>query len=233
MIDFKMLLSAISLLALGLVLKYFPAIDMYFLRALNSLMFHEVFLSYFTELGNGFICLSIVIPLLSFSSNKLSFLNFVKLEVLVISGVFIGCCVSVLKQITAFSVRPGFYQFDEINYLEPVFSYSSFPSGHSATIVGLVLIWLHHAIKNTSNYSSKILIVSLLLLAILVSLSRVAVGAHWISDIIGSFGIALLALEISKHDLFKKTLKNDIAKYLSYLLVVLSWTYIISQGSIY
>tara|TARA_B100000609_G_C17089594_1_gene368562 strand:+ start:166 stop:639 length:474 start_codon:yes stop_codon:yes gene_type:complete len=157
----------------------------------------------------------------------------VKLEVLVISGVFIGLLVSLIKQLTAFSVRPGFFRFDEINYLEPIFLYSSFPSGHSASIVGLILIWLNESIVNIKKIESKFIIFIFMVLAISVSISRVMVGAHWLSDILGSFGIAIMASEVIKISNVKTFLVSQFSRNISYLLVVLSWTYMITQGSIY
>ena len=118
--------SLLSLIffALALLVKSVPAIDIWFLKALNSLMFSKVFFSYFTELGNGLICLAIIIPALSFLSFNTG-LNNVKVQTLVIVGLLVGFVVKVLKELASFSLRPGFYKYEDVNYLEPIFSYNS------------------------------------------------------------------------------------------------------------
>ena len=227
--------SLLSLIffALALLLKSVPAFDIWLLKALNSLMFSEVFFSYFTELGNGLICLAIVIPALSFLSFKTE-LNNVKVQTLVMVGLLVGLVVKVLKELASFSLRPGFYKYKDVNYLEPIFSYNSFPSGHAATILGISLVWISLATKNkTTNYSLAIVSV-LLSLAILISLSRVIIGAHWLSDILGSIAIAFLILNIIELKVMKKILfTSNLSKYISYFLIGISWLYIISQGTVY
>ena len=227
--------SLLSLIffALALLVKSVPALDIWLLKALNSLMFSEVFFSYFTELGNGLICLAIVIPALSFLSFKTE-LNNVKVQTLVMVGLLVGLVVKVLKELASFSLRPGFYKYEDVNYLEPIFSYNSFPSGHAATILGISLVWISQATKNkNTNYSLAIVSV-LLSLAILISLSRVIIGAHWLSDILGSIAIAFLILNIIELKVMKKILfTSNLSKYISYFLIGISWLYIISQGTVY
>ena len=227
--------SLLSLIffALALLLKSVPAFDIWLLKALNSLMFSEVFFSYFTELGNGLICLAIVIPALSFLSFKTE-LNNVKVQTLVMVGLLVGLVVKVLKELASFSLRPGFYKYEDVNYLEPIFSYSSFPSGHAATILGISLVWISQATKNKSTKHSVAIVSVLLSLAIFVSLSRVIIGAHWLSDILGSIAVAFLILNIIELKAMKEILfTNNLSKYISYFLIGISWLYIISQGTVY
>ena len=227
--------SLLSLIffSLALLVKSVPAIDIWSLKALNSLMFSEVFFSYFTELGNGLICLAIIIPALSFLSFKTE-LNNVKVQTLVMVGLLIGLVVKALKELASFSLRPGFYMYEDVNYLEPIFSYNSFPSGHAATILGISLVWISQATKNKSTKYSVAIVSALLSLAILISLSRVIVGAHWLSDILGSIAIAFLVLNIIELKVMKEILfTNNLSRYISYFLIGLSWLYIISQGTVY
>jgi len=227
--------SLLSLIffSLALLVKSVPAIDIWSLKALNSLMFSEVFFSYFTELGNGLICLAIIIPALSFLSFKTE-LNNVKVQTLVMVGLLIGLVVKALKELASFSLRPGFYMYEDVNYLEPIFSYNSFPSGHAATILGISLVWISQATKNKSTRYSVAIVSALLSLAILISLSRVIVGAHWLSDILGSIAIAFLVLNIIELKVMKEILfTNNLSRYISYFLIGLSWLYIISQGTVY
>ena len=227
--------SLLSLIffALALLVKSVPAIDVVSLKILNSLMFNEIFFSYFTEIGNGLICLALIIPLLSFLSFK-SNLNNVKVQTLVMAGLVVGIIVKTLKELASFSVRPGFYKFEDINYLEPIFSYSSFPSGHAATILGISLVWISLATKHINTKFSIAVASIVLVLALSVSLSRIVIGAHWLSDILGSIAVAFLILNIIELKAMKEILfTNNLSKYISYFLIGISWLYIISQGTVY
>lgn len=227
--------SLLSLIffALALLVKSVPAIDIGSLKILNSLMFNEIFFSYFTELGNGLICLAILIPLLSFISHKTN-LNNVKVQTLVMVGIGVGLIVKTLKELASFSVRPGYYKFEDINYLEPIFSYNSFPSGHAATILSISLAWISLATKKINTKYSLVMVSIILTLALSVSLSRVIIGAHWLSDILGSIAIAFLVLNIIELKVMQKILfTSNLSKYISFLLIGMAWIYIISQGTVY
>ena len=227
--------SLLSLIffALALLVKSVPDIDVVSLKILNTLMFNEVFFSYFTELGNGLICLAIIIPVLSLLSFKTK-LNNVKIQTLVMVGLLIGLIVKTLKELASFSVRPGFYKFEDIDYLEPIFSYSSFPSGHAATILGISLVWISLATKNINTKYSLIVVSLLLALALSVSISRIIIGAHWLSDVLGSIAIAFLMLNVVELKVMQRILfTSNLSKYISFSLIGMAWLYIISQGTVY
>ena len=227
--------SLLSLIffALALLVKSVPDIDVVSLKILNTLMFNEVFFSYFTELGNGLICLAIIIPVLSLLSFKTK-LNNVKIQTLVMVGLLIGLIVKTLKELASFSVRPGFYKFEDIDYLEPIFSYSSFPSGHAATILGISLVWISLATKNINTKYSLIVVSILLALALSVSISRIIIGAHWLSDVLGSIAIAFLMLNVVELKVMQRILfTSNLSKYISFSLIGIAWLYIISQGTVY
>lgn len=226
-------LLSLTFFALALLVKSVPAIDIGSLKILNSLMFNEIFFSYFTELGNGLICLAILIPLLSLISHKTN-LNNVKVQTLVMVGMGVGLIVKTLKELASFSVRPGYYKFEDINYLEPIFSYNSFPSGHAATILSISLAWISLATKKINTKYSLVMVSIILTLALSVSLSRVVIGAHWLSDILGSIAIAFLVLNIIELKVMEKILfTSNLSKYISFLLIGMAWIYIISQGTVY
>ena len=227
--------SLLSLIffALALLVKSVPDIDVVSLKILNTLMFNEVFFSYFTELGNGLICLAIIIPVLSLLSFKTK-LNNVKIQTLVMVGLLIGLIVKTLKELASFSLRPGFYKFEDIDYLEPIFSYSSFPSGHAATILGISLVWISLATKNINTKYSSIVVSILLALALSVSISRIIIGAHWLSDVLGSIAIAFLMLNVVELKVMQRILfTSNLSKYISFSLIGMAWLYIISQGTVY
>jgi len=227
-------LLSLIFLALSLMMKSIPLLDIEMLKFFNSLMFSEAFFSYFTEIGNGLICLAITIPLLSLISHKTK-LNNVKVQTMVFVIFGVGLIVKGFKELTSmFFVRPGYYEFDDIVYLEPVYSYSSFPSGHAATIFSLFFVWISLTFRNTKIKHANFLINMILLFALLVSLSRVVVAAHWLSDVLGSIAIAFLALNAINEKVFRNILyESKVAKFSSFFLIGIAWAYIILTGTIY
>ena len=228
------ILLSLIFLALSLTMKSIPQLDIQLLKFFNTLMFNKTFFSYFTEIGNGLVCLAITVPLLSIVSSKTQ-LNNVKVQTLVFVGLGVGLIVKSLKELTSlFAVRPGFYEFEDVTYLEPVYLYSSFPSGHAATIFSLFFVWVSLAFRNTKISHSNLIITNLLIFALLVSLSRVIVAAHWLSDVLGSIALAFVALNAIRFKVFKNILfESKVAKFSSFFLIGAAWTYIISTGSIY
>ena len=228
------ILLSLIFLALSLTMKSIPYLDIQVLKFFNTLMFNKTFFSYFTEIGNGLVCLAITVPLLSIVSSKTQ-LNNVKVQTLVFVGLGVGLIVKSLKELTSlFAVRPGFYEFEDVTYLEPVYLYSSFPSGHAATIFSLFFVWVSLAFRNTKISHANLIITVLLIFALLVSLSRVIVAAHWLSDVLGSIALAFAALNAIRFKVFKNILfESKVAKFSSFFLIGAAWTYIISTGSIY
>tara|TARA_B100001989_G_scaffold230449_1_gene188497 strand:- start:6405 stop:7106 length:702 start_codon:yes stop_codon:yes gene_type:complete len=224
-------LLGLVFLALAILLKFAVALDIYLLKLFNSLMFSEIFFSYFTEIGNGFICLAIIVPIFSYASNRLN-LNSIKTQTLVFTCIGVGVIVKVVKELTsAVALRPAYYEFSDIIFLEPVFLYSSFPSGHAATIFSLTFVWIFLAFKKIEFRFKTLLIFSLILFALLVSLSRVIIAAHWLSDILGSISLAFFMIKIIQLKVLKNLLyESKLAKHFSFFLICLSWLYLITTA---
>lgn len=62
----------------------------------------------------------------------------------------------------------------------------SYPSGHMTRTIFIVTIFISMAIFQSKNHLSKLIgILSLISLAFLMGLTRVYLGEHWISDVVG------------------------------------------------
>ena len=64
--------------------------------------------------------------------------------------------------------------------------------------------------KKISDYYSNAVFLLLFVLASLVAVSRIILGAHWLSDVIGAAGISMLFVEFLKHKTIQKFLRGNI-----------------------
>jgi undecaprenyl-diphosphatase len=64
---------------------------------------------------------------------------------------------------------------------------SSYPSGHLArtTFVAVILIFIIYHVKKLSEVQKRILYCSIIIFVCLMFVSRVYLGEHWLSDVIG------------------------------------------------
>jgi membrane-associated phospholipid phosphatase len=125
---------------------------------------------HFTMLGDGAVGLALVLPCI----RRVPHCFWAALA----AGIFAGLWTQLPKQFIDVA-RPlaalppeQFYQFG------PAYRQVSFPSGHAAAAFAMAGIWI------MGVDSSRLLRALLLLLAILVSLSRIMVGVHWPIDIL-------------------------------------------------
>ncbi|MBL6820269.1 MAG: phosphatase PAP2 family protein [SAR86 cluster bacterium] len=210
------------LLALTIVLislKLFPALDLYALKFLNKLFFDERTFAVITDMGNAFFITAFIIPALIGYSNFNSKINSVSASILVIPSLVFGLFIQLVKNLVN-APRPAGVGDININFLEPVFQSNSFPSGHTASIFIVCLIWLKVALTNTRGYQMHYFVI--VLCALVVSLTRVIVGAHWLSDVLASILFAWLFAELFlKH--FLKINKSKIAVYSSWGIILSAW----------
>lgn len=90
--------------------------------------------------------------------------------------------------------RPLTTYGDQIEVLRDYISYAM-PSGHATNSIALILpflLFVHH--RNSIHVGIKIVIT---VIAVLVSLSRVVLGAHYVGDVIAGIGNAVLWLPVS------------------------------------
>ena len=206
----------------SLVLKLFTDLESKIVIFFNQFLFDLTFFSFLTEIGNGFFATAILVPCLTILSSQLK-INYVPVQLLIIPALCIGLDVQFLKYILSFE-RPASILADQIIFLEPIFIAGSFPSGHAATVLSVILIWLSFALKDLKSKKHKVIFSFFVLIALSVALTRVIIGAHWFSDILGSLALVLMAIAIFNINFVKTFVVNSISlKYFSYALIGLSW----------
>ena len=86
----------------------------------------------------------------------------------------------------------------------------SFPSGHSMVSMAFYGIIIYLVYKNVSNkYLKWILIILLSLLILSIGFSRIYVGVHYFTDVVGGFFLALAYLIVYIYIYNKKVIKNE------------------------
>ena len=200
-------------------LKLFPALDLYALKSLNKLFFDERTFAVITDIGNAFFITAFIIPVLIVYSNLNSKINSVSASILVIPSLVFGLFIQLVKNLVN-APRPAGVGDININFLEPIFQSNSFPSGHTASIFIVCLIWLKVALTNTRGYQMHYFVI--VLCALVISLTRVIVGAHWLSDVLASILFAWLFTELFiKYFLIIN--KSKIAVYSSWGIILCAW----------
>ena len=212
----------IIIFCFSLVLKLFTDLESKIVIFFNQFLFDLTLFSFLTEIGNGFFATAILVPCLTILSSQLK-INYVPVQLLIIPALCIGLDVQFLKYILSFE-RPASILADQIIFLEPIFIAGSFPSGHAATVLSVILIWLSFALKDLKSKKHKVIFSFFVLIALSVALTRVIIGAHWFSDILGSLALVLMAIAIFNINFVKTFVVNSISlKYFSYALIGLSW----------
>ena len=149
-----------------------------------AILLHSVFLHpyswFFIRIITGISLSGIYVIMESWLNDKSTnqtrgqLLGIYMIVTFVFVGLGVGLIVKVLKELTSlYAVRPGFYEFEDVIYLEPVYLYSSFPSGHAATIFSLFLVWISLAFRNTKISNAGLTITLLLIFAIMLSLIHI------------------------------------------------------------
>ena len=215
-------IAGIIIFCLSLILKIFQDLESKIVIFFNQFLFDLNFFSFLTEIGNGFFATALLVPSLSLLSSKLK-INYVPVQLMIVPALCIGLDVQFLKYILSFE-RPASILADQIIFLEPIFIAGSFPSGHAATVLSVILIWLSFALKDLKSKKHKVIFSFFVLIALSVALTRVIIGAHWFSDILGSLALVLMAIAIFNINFVKTFIVNSIPlKYFSFALIGISW----------
>jgi len=128
-------------------------------------------------------------------------------------------------KITLDELRPYAILGDQVNVIGPELKKHSFPSGH--TVSAFVFFGVLAAFAK-----NKIEFILLLLIASLVGLSRVAVGAHWPIDILAgaSGGLLSVFIGIFVTKYWHKGLTNNVYLILIWLPIVMGLSLLVSNS---
>ena len=206
----KLKTESCLLLALYIGIFFYPELDIkinnFFLeynRSVNGDYFKKFFIN-ITEVGNSlwFFLIAIILFLASIflqkiKKNKKNIIYSKQISVLLFFSILItGIITQTIKHIVGrprpnYAIESNSYELNFFN-LESVFH--SFPSGHTSTIfvVALVMSFLTPKIKYVYIF-----------FALLVSLSRVVVGAHYFLDIVAGIVVAFIGFKVTFY-LFEK-----------------------------
>jgi membrane-associated phospholipid phosphatase len=119
-----------------------------------------------------------------------------------LAAVPVGGAVSfVLKRGLDWPRPPDVMALDQLNVVGLVLNGRSFPSGHAITAVAVaMMVALHLPVPHAWRRPVQL---GLLSLALGVLLSRLAVGAHWPTDVLAGAGVGLLSAVVAATVLYK------------------------------
>lgn len=193
-------------LALASIIYYgeFQSSSFLFINRFTQLL-PDTLWAWLTFLGNGWGIFALAFPLLLIAPRMLSAGIF--------AGIIAGLASSVLKGYFDLP-RPASLLTDGSFYrIGEALLHKAFPSGHTLTAFAAASALYFSADKN-----KRAPLLILFLIAVLVGLSRNAVGAHWLTDVLGGAGVgiwcgmlgALLANQIPENQLGPKKIWSHI-----------------------
>ena len=182
--------------SLALGLWYFKDLDKTVLFALNNANFNNtitIFSQLVSRYGMAVIAgINMILLLYTFKDEKMKNLRPVFL-VTILSYGFAGITGDILKQVFD-RPRPIITYAGELNFLSSSHT-PAFPSGHATKSVALAApLSFNNILNNQLTRFSKISVISI---ATLVCLSRIVLGAHYLSDVLGGAGWSVLCLPVS------------------------------------
>jgi membrane-associated phospholipid phosphatase len=138
----------------------------------------DLFWTTLSLFGNGWFCFAVLLPIVFFAPRII----FAAL----LSGILTGILSRISKSYFDTARPAGVIDQSSFHIIDSPLLHSAMPSGHTMTAFAIAFAVIFSAPKGTGKYSPLIC-----LLAIGAGLSRIAVGAHWPSDVLigASFGI--------------------------------------------
>ena len=182
--------------SLALGLWYFKDLDKNILFILNNANFNNtitIFSQLISRYGMALItCVNLILLLYTFKDEKMKALRPVFLLTILSFGVA-GISGDILKQVFN-RPRPIMTYAGELNFLTSSNS-PAFPSGHATKSVALAVPLIFNNISNNRlTKVSKIIVMST---AVLVCISRIVLGAHYLSDVLAGAGLSVLYFPVS------------------------------------
>ena len=189
-------------------LKYFLLLNHWF-AYLPDVVWHNL-----TYLGTWFILLPLI---LIFIKNNLQLIKAVCLSIL------IGSALAGLGKLLFGVPRPALaLDATQFHIIGPMLkTFTSLPSGHSTTAFALLSPIIIHLIYSSSN-QKLIAILLLFAIAIIVCISRIAVGAHWPLDTIAGAAVGFLSASLSYAIIAKYPMSVINSNRMMYILIALS-----------
>lgn len=180
----------------------------YLVKTKNDIIFDSVVYNFISKFINN--NLTHIIKFITFLGSATFVISLTVLALLFLKNKKIGIFMALdLIVITIFQyiLKPIFGRIRpvDINLIEET-SYS-FPSGHSLTAMAFYGFIIYLIYKSNLKYK-KVYIILLSVLILLIGLSRVYLGVHFITDVLGGFTFSLfyliILIELSKKYLQKK-----------------------------
>jgi len=182
--------------SLALSLWCYKELDKSILFALNNGNFSNtiaIFSKFISRYGMALIAsINLILLIYTFIDRKTKNLRPVFLLTILSYGVA-GISGDLLKQVFN-RPRPIITHAGELNFLTSSHS-PAFPSGHATKSVALAIPLIFENISN--NHLTKASKIIVMLTAILVCLSRIVLGAHYLSDVLGGAGWSVICLPVS------------------------------------
>ena len=165
------------LLAIAIYLGEFQSSTFLFINHLTQ-SFPDTIWAWLTFLGNGWGVFALAFPLLLLAPRLLTSAIF--------SGFLAAIVSTILKNLFNLPRPAGLLEMDSFHRVGGPLLHNAFPSGHTLTAFAIA-----SAIYFASNKHKRTYLFILFVLAALVGLSRNAVGAHWLTDVLGGAGFGL------------------------------------------
>lgn len=196
--NFKYIILALCLILL-LVIMYNVAlnrnlnIDSLFYNLISNIKSESVtnIMLYITYLGSAYVIVVIIIILLIIVKNK-------KLKYILVINTVVNLLLNQILKRIFLRQRPL-----SINIIEE--SGYSFPSGHSMVSMAFYGLLIYIINQEIRNKKIRILLtIVLLILILLIGFSRIYLGVHYTSDVIGGFIISMINLFLVEQFILNK-----------------------------
>ena len=148
-----------------------------FINRLTQLL-PDTLWAWLTFLGNGWGIFALSFPLLLLAPRIFS--------AGILGGVISALASTTLKNVFDLPRPGGLLKENSFHYVGELLQYKAFPSGHTLTAFAIASALYFSYAKNKRTH-----LLILFLIASLVGLSRNAVGAHWLTDVLAGSGVGM------------------------------------------